>query len=345
MSNDKVVPLKSALKPQSSGLGLDNIGDLMGLLQTETPKVNSGPLEIPLDLIDEDPKQPRKGDNPGFSVESLEELAATIRLRGVKTPISVRENPEVEGRFIINHGARRTRGSKLAGKTTIPGFVDNDYLEADQVIENIQRDGLTAREIADFIGRELAKGKKKGEIAKELGKSPSFISQHVTLLDLPDPIADAFNLDRCRDVTLINDLVTTFKKNSDEVSAWLADDSQEITRGSLKLLREFLDDKRKHEEEEDAPDFDSDPIEAPSDEPKEKNTSEGDDAPKKATKEPDPHILKKAIVQVEYNERQARLILTRRPPSEGFAWLKFDDDGEEIEADLVQVKLMAIMEG
>jgi ParB family chromosome partitioning protein len=98
-------------------------------------------------------------------------------LRGVKTPISVRDNPDAAGRYLINHGARRVRASKLAHKTSIPAFIDNDYNEADQVIENLQRNELTPREIADFIGRELAKGKKKGDIAKELGKSrPSYRS-------------------------------------------------------------------------------------------------------------------------------------------------------------------------
>ena len=120
---------------------------------------DAGPMQIPLSLIDEDPNQPRTADNPGFSAESLKELADTIRLRGVKTPISVRNNPQARGRYIINHGARRTRASLLAGKTTIPGFVDNDYSNADQVLENLQRNELTPREIADYIGRELARGK------------------------------------------------------------------------------------------------------------------------------------------------------------------------------------------
>ncbi|MFN7836027.1 MAG: ParB/RepB/Spo0J family partition protein, partial [Burkholderiaceae bacterium] len=138
---------------------------------------------LDIDLIDEDPHQPRTEDNPGFSDESLNELAASIKLRGVKTPISVRDNPDAPGRFIINHGARRFRGSKRAEKTAIPGFIDNDYNEADQVVENLQRNELTAREIADYIGRELAKGIKKGDIAKAISKSPAFVSQHVTLLD------------------------------------------------------------------------------------------------------------------------------------------------------------------
>ena len=148
----------------------------------------------------------------------------------MKSPISVRENPDAPGRYLINHGARRFRGSKWAEKTTIPGFIDNDYNDDDQVIENLQRNELTAREIADYIGRELAKGRKKGEIAKAVGKSAAFITQHVTLLDLPEPIAEAFNSGRAKDVTVINELVTAYKKNPDE-GAWLADDSQELTRG------------------------------------------------------------------------------------------------------------------
>lgn len=245
------VQKKPEVGPPASGLGLESIGDLSDLLnQSETVARSFRPLELPLDMIDEDPHQPRTKDNPGFWPESLEELARTIRLRGVKTPISVRDNPDVAGRYLINHGARRARASRLADKTTIPAFVDNDYNEADQVIENLQRNELTPREIADFIGRELAKGKKKGDIAKELGKSPAFVSQHVTLLDLPDPIAEAFNSGRCRDVTVINELVTAHKKARNEVGLWLADDTQEITRGSVKLLREYLDDKRQHEDDE-----------------------------------------------------------------------------------------------
>ena len=325
-------------RPQSSGLGLDSMGDLSALLDAPATAANGGgPLELDMDLIDEDPKQPRTENNPGFSDESLDELAASIALRGVKTPISVRDNHDAPGRFIINHGARRFRGSRRAGKTAIPGFIDNDYNEADQVVENLQRNELTAREIADYIGRELAKGIKKGEIAKSISKSPAFITQHVTLLDLPDPIAKAFNSGRANDVTVINELVTAFKKKPQEVGGWLGDENQEITRGSVKLLREFLDDKRKHEEQDD--DEGSGGGDGDSDGP------DGKDAKKKNEKPDDPEKLKKAIVQVQHNDRPARLILNRRPPAEGFAWLKYDDDGHEFEANLAQVQLVALLEG
>ena len=327
-------------KPQTSGLGLDSMGDLSALLDAPTVSANGGgPLMLDMELIDEDPYQPRTEDNPGFSDESLNEMAASIKLRGVKTPISVRDNPDAPGRYIINHGARRFRGSKRAEKTAIPGFIDNDYNEADQVVENLQRNELTAREIADYIGRELAKGVKKGDIAKAISKSPAFVSQHVTLLDLPDPIAEAFNSGRTKDVTVINELVTAYKKKPEEVTDWLGDENQEITRGSVKLLRDFLEDKRKHEQEDGGADDGAD------DEGGGDGQAEGSDAKKKNEKPADPDKLKKTIVQVQHNERPARLILNRRPPAEGFAWLKYDDDGQEFEANLSSVTLVALVEG
>ena len=195
-------------KPEDTAQGIGAMGDLSGLLAD--PATTSGSAqpsdgkasEIAMELIEEDPHQPRTY----FDQASLEELAATIAIRGVKTPISVRPNPDRDGYFSINHGARRYRASGIAGKTAIPAFVDGDYTESDQVIENLQRDALTAREIAEYIGRELAKKVKKGDIAKAIGKSPAYVTQHAALLDLPDPIAEIFQSERCRDVTLINEL-------------------------------------------------------------------------------------------------------------------------------------------
>ncbi|EOW8879020.1 transcriptional repressor gene korB [Escherichia coli] len=338
---------KKETEKQGAGLGLDGLGDLSSLLNDPagtSSQQGDGPLYLPLDVIDEDPNQPRKSDNPGFSDDSLEELAVTIRDRGVKSPISVRVNPEAEGRYLINHGARRYRASKRAGKETIPAFVDNDYNEADQVIENLQRNELTAREIADFIGRELAKGKKKGEIAKEIGKSPAFVTQHVTLLDLPEPIAEVFNNGRAKDVTVVNELVTAYKKNPDEVGAWLADDSQELTRGSVKLLREYLDDKRRHQDDERDPNT-VDAFTGKTDSEDEDGEQGASEDAKKEKKEEDPDKIKKAIVLVKHDDRMARLLTNRRPPAEGWAWLKYEDDGHEVEADLGNVQLMALMEG
>jgi ParB family transcriptional regulator, chromosome partitioning protein len=322
-------------KLKKSSLGLDSMGDLSALLDMPIAAANGGgPLLLDMDLIDEDPHQPRTEKNPGFSKESLSELAASIKLRGVKTPISVRDHLDIPGRYIINHGARRFRGSRQADKTTIPGFIDNDYNEADQVVENLQRNELTAREIADYIGRELAKGVKKGDIARQISKSPAFVSQHVTLLDLPDTIAHAFNSGRVKDVTVINELVTAYKKKPQEITDWLGDEDQEITRGSVTELRGFLDGKQWQEEDGEQDEFGANGDEIGIADPK-----------KKRGKPADPEKLKKSIVQVQHNKRSARLMLNRRSPAKGYAWLKYDDDGHELKVNLSSVTLIAVVEG
>ena len=196
-----------------------------------------GATEIDITLISEDIHQPRKE----FNQETLRELTETIKLRGVKSPISVRPNPDKPGTYIINHGARRYRASINAGLTKIPAFIDTDYSEADQVIENLQRDDLTSREIADFIGRQLAGGKTKSEIARLIGKTNPYITMHATLLDLPDPLADVYRTGRCTDVTALYDLTRLYKANLDEVITWLALSTQEeISRLDVYQFSQFL---------------------------------------------------------------------------------------------------------
>jgi ParB family chromosome partitioning protein len=332
---------KAEETPKATGRTEEAIGERSGALKEAAAVVRvARPLELPLDLIDEDPQQPRTADNPGFSPESIAEIGQTIQIRGVKSPISVRAHPEVEGRYLINHGARRYRGSKWAGKTTIPAFIDNDYNHADQVVENLQRNELTPREIADFIGRELATGKKKRDIAREIGKSPAFVTQHVTLLDLPDPIARAFNAGRVSDVTVVNELVTAFRKNPNEVAAWLADDSQELTRGAVKLLREFLADKRRQGEEDEHDPDTADALSGSTQAAAEEGRPRAGASNKAGADK-----LRKAVIRVEHDGRAARLLLDKRPPAEGWAWLKYEDDGVEFEADLAEVKLVALIEG
>ena len=220
---------RSTSRPKST-LGLENLGDLSALL--DAPADANRPLELELGEIVEDPNQPRVE----FDQETLAELAESIKLRGVKTPISVRLH--TTGGYIINHGARRFRASRLAGKTTIPAWIDSDYTDEDQIIENIHRDALKPREIAEFIGRKLSHGVQQKDIAKALGKSKGYVSQYATLLDLPEVIAEAFRAERTTDVTLIYELVNCHKKDSEATTSWMA--ANEVSRGTVKGLKEFI---------------------------------------------------------------------------------------------------------
>ncbi len=210
--------------------------------KTTAPAAPLGAAEIDIDLIIEDIHQPRKE----FNQDTLRELTETVKSRGVKSPISVRPNPDKPGTYIINHGARRYRASINAGLRTIPAFIDTDYSEADQVIENLQRDNLTSREIADFIGRQLAAGKTKAEIARQLGKTNPYITTHAALLDLPDAIDAVYRSGRCADVTAIYDLTRYYKVSKEEVIHWLnLSAPEEISRLDVKHFGKFLEQKKK----------------------------------------------------------------------------------------------------
>ncbi|MCK9709850.1 ParB/RepB/Spo0J family partition protein [Pseudomonas syringae] len=327
---------------KTGGMNLSGV-DLAGLMSTPEP-LPSTPTQLraALDVVHEDPGQPRGPENPGFSPESIAELGQTIQARGVKSAISVREDPERPGHYIINDGARRYRGSKWAEVPDIPIFIDNDYTPDDQVIANIQREGHTALEIAELIGKRLAVGMKKAEIAKAWGKSNAFITQHSALLDMPRPIADAFKSGRINDVTVVNELLSAYKKQPKEVEAWLGDETQDVTRSSVKLLREFLAEGKERDPNT------LDAFTGKTDAESEDEDGGADEPPKKKStpqKEDDPTKIKKAIVQVEINNELCRVLLTKRPSETGLGWFKNEVSGEEFEADLANAKMVALVEG
>ena len=142
--------------------------------------VVAGPQLLEVELIDEDPDQLRKKDSPGFSMASLQGLAATIAARGLKSPISVRPHPQRPGRLMINHGARRLRAVKLLEQTRIRGYVDKDYSHDDQVIENLQRNNLTARELAEYVGVQVGKGDHRPNLRAPWASRPSLFISTIT---------------------------------------------------------------------------------------------------------------------------------------------------------------------
>jgi len=104
---------------------------------------------IALDRIVPDSAQPRRTFDP----ERLEELTASIRAEGVLQPVVVRLDRERD-RYIIVHGERRFRASRLAGLAEIPAIVRDvprDRLLVHQLMENIVRDDLNAIDRASAI--------------------------------------------------------------------------------------------------------------------------------------------------------------------------------------------------
>jgi ParB family chromosome partitioning protein len=132
--------------------------------------------------------QPRKT----FSPEALEELAASIREKGVLQPVLVRPTPNG---YELVAGERRFRAAEAAGLSTIPAVVrrltDREALEA-ALVENIQRTDLNAIELAEGYQR-LAHdfSLSQEQVAERVGKDRATVANTVRLLKLPSPVRQA----------------------------------------------------------------------------------------------------------------------------------------------------------
>ena len=167
------------------GRGLDAL--LGGVRQDE--KVTSDAAEvrmIQVGAITPNPHQPRRE----FSEEGLNDLAASIRTRGVLQPVLIR--PLANNRFELVAGERRLRASKLAGLTEIPTLVrdmtDQESL-AIALIENLQREDLNAVEEAlGYKQLQQEFGLSQEELARQVGKSRSAVANALRLLNLSEAV-------------------------------------------------------------------------------------------------------------------------------------------------------------
>jgi ParB family chromosome partitioning protein len=197
------------------------------LLEDATGK----PLELALDTIDFDPKQPRRH----ILAETLTELAETIKTDGVLQPICVRPHPHQKGRYLINHGERRVRAARLAGLATIPGYIREDVDPYAQAIENVQRDDLLPLDLAAFVIEREQAGDARADIARRLGKPPSMITELAELAEAPALIRKVHDEGRCRDVRALYLLVRTHREQAHAVEGLLAGNAV-VTRQQVETL-------------------------------------------------------------------------------------------------------------
>lgn len=200
----------------------------LDLLSVPGDLLTGAPMQLPIDSIDEDPDQPRHE----FDGNALAELAATIRERGVRQPVSVRRHPEDAERWLLNFGARRLRASRLAGMCLIPAFVDDSPDTYDQVIENEQRENLSALDLALFIGRRMGLGESQAEIARQMGKSPTFVTMACVMIDPPDALMGAYRSGRCRGVTELYRLRNLLEKQP-QLATTLLESEAPISRAAI----------------------------------------------------------------------------------------------------------------
>ena len=158
---------------------------------TETQSVaEQGAAEqfIPIEKISPNPEQPRKRFDP----EDLQDLANSIREKGVIQPLIVRRREN--GTFEIVAGERRWRASQMAQLHELPviirEFTDVEVLEV-AIIENIQRADLNSIEEAAGYRQLMDRfGHTQEKMAEALGKSRSHIANLLRLLNLPDDVLE-----------------------------------------------------------------------------------------------------------------------------------------------------------
>jgi ParB family chromosome partitioning protein len=178
------------------------------------------PLEVDLDRIVPNPRQPRVQMDQG----PLEELAQSIRVNGIIQPILVRRSGD---RYEIIAGERRWRAAQIAGLLRAPVVVrelDDQQLLRVALIENIQREDLNPIDEATAYRRLLDECAMTQEaLAEAVGKDRASIANHLRLLRLPPDVqrqvsSGGLSMGHARALVAIDNLVT-LKKAADDVVA------------------------------------------------------------------------------------------------------------------------------
>jgi ParB family chromosome partitioning protein len=149
------------------------------------PNGRDGIRTLAIETLEPGPYQPRAR----IEDTALEELARSIRARGVLQPLLARPHPDTPGRWQIIAGERRWRAAQQAGLHELPVLVralsDSDAMAA-ALVENLQRQDLNAVEEAEGYRRLVDEfGMTQERLAEAVGKSRSHVANTLRLLNLP----------------------------------------------------------------------------------------------------------------------------------------------------------------
>ena len=186
-------------------LGMSSL-DRLRELKEETERRQAGArrrvLDLPIGEVHPDLRQVRSDFLADVlsaeDQEDLEGLARNIAAIGIHNPIHVR--PDAEGGYVIISGERRWRAAGIAGLDVVPclvaaeGELDTGRNTLTQLSENLQRSNLKLLDVANALRRCLDEtGLGQAELAKELGKSKSWVSKYLALLKAEGPFRAALD--------------------------------------------------------------------------------------------------------------------------------------------------------
>lgn len=184
-------------------------------------------INIPLDKLKLHPQNVRK------KYEGIEELAESIKARGVLQNLTVVPDKSKEGTYIVVIGNRRLTAAKQAGISTLPCIVE-EMEEKEQIetmlLENMQRNDLTVYEEAQGFQMVLDLGETEEELAKKTGFSKTTIRRRLNIAKLDGKLmsekeedknfqirlTDLYELEKISDVEKRNELLSK-AENSKEL--------------------------------------------------------------------------------------------------------------------------------
>lgn len=175
-------------------------------------------MAVSLAKIWPDPDQPREIDPLS---ESIRELSENIKAVGLIQPLVVRAHPDLPEEYMIISGERRYTALKLAQieevKVIIRCFDDasEDAIFKQQLSENTEREDLTPIDKALFIQRRINYWKRNNHpapqeaVAEDFGKSPGWVSQALSVLNLDEDIQALAECGKVRDLNTLKKLNKT----------------------------------------------------------------------------------------------------------------------------------------
>ena len=175
----------SAKNKRGLGRGIEALFEDSGEQSATKNKINNIFDTLPIDQIKPNALQPRKT----FDKELLNQLAASIKDKGVLQPIVVREAKGNKKSWQIIAGERRWRAAQIAGLHEIPVHIKNikdEEVAIVALIENIQRENLSAIDEAKGYKSIMEKFSiTQEELAETMHRSRAYIANFIRLLNLP----------------------------------------------------------------------------------------------------------------------------------------------------------------
>jgi ParB family chromosome partitioning protein len=206
--------------------------------------------EIDVDLISDNPRQPRKE----LTKSEFDDLVNSVKTHGVMQPIVVRE---IETGYELIAGQRRLAASRGAKKKTIPAVirnVDDKTALALSLIENIQRVDLSPMDEAhsiDMLKKEFKLSNE--ECAKILGKNKKAVTDILNLINLPKELQEVYDSGKAISPQTLSELRKSFASHKDQTILFI-NNNESITYSqavafykSLKEQSRFIESGEQNE--------------------------------------------------------------------------------------------------